>query len=69
MPRLGWDSEPMMAQFYKGLKDKVKDKLIKENRPDNFADYVAMAVQIDNRLYKCCIEKQGSSSQNNNNHH
>ena len=69
MPRLGWDSEPMMAQFYEGLKDEVKDELVKENRPDDFADYVAMAVRIDNRLYERRMEKRGSSSQNNNNHH
>ena len=44
LSRLGWDDEPLMAQFYKGLKDKVKDKLIKENRPNEFSEYVAMAV-------------------------
>ena len=55
-----------MAQFYKGLKDKVKDKLVKENRLDEFSNYAAIAVRIDNRLYERCMEKRGSSSYNNN---
>ena len=61
-----------MAQFYEGLKDEVKDKFIKENWPDKFPDYIAMAVRIDNRLYERRMEKRGSSSghyhwKNNNN--
>ena len=55
-----------MAQFYKGLKDKVKDELVKEDRPDDFLDYIAIAVQIDNRLYERYIEKRGKPSHNNN---
>ena len=66
IPALDWDNEPLMAQFYKGLRDKVKDKLVKENRPNDFSKYIAMAVYIDNRLYKCRMEKRGGSS---NHHH
>ena len=33
-----------MALFYKGLKDEVKDELIKENRLDKFLEYITMAV-------------------------
>ena len=60
-----------MAQFYEGLKDKVKDKLVKEKRLDEFSKFAAMAVHIDNRLYECRMEKRGSPSnhywRNNNN--
>ena len=55
-----------MAQFYEGLKDEVKDELVKEDRPDDFSDYVAMAVRIDNRLYERRMEKRGKPSHNNN---
>ena len=47
-----------MTQFYEGLKDEVKDELSKQDRPDEFADYVKMAVRIDNRLYERRQEKR-----------
>lgn len=50
--QLGWDNGPLISQFYEGLKDKVKNELVKQNRPDEFAKYVAMAVRINNRLYE-----------------
>ena len=54
-----WDNEPLMAQFYEGLKDEVKDELVKEDRPAELSEYIAMAVRIDNRLYERRMEKQG----------
>jgi Retrotransposon gag protein/Zinc knuckle/WCCH motif len=54
-----WDDEPLMAQFYEGLKDEVKDELVKEDRPAELSEYIAMAVRIDNRLYERRMEKQG----------
>lgn len=54
---LGWDDEPMMSQFYEGLKEEVKDELSKLDRPDDFTKYVAMAVRIDNRLYERRMER------------
>ena len=41
-----------MAQFYLGLKDEVKDELVKANRPNNLATYMAMAIRIDERQYE-----------------
>jgi hypothetical protein len=49
---LEWDDEPLMVQFYKGLKDRVKDELIKEERPDTLGAYMERAIRIDNRLYE-----------------
>lgn len=57
-----WDSEPLMAQFYEGLKDEVKDELVKEDRPDELSKYIAMAVRIDNRLYERRMEKRGQKT-------
>ena len=41
-----------MVQFYKGLKDSVKDDLIKEDRPDNLGEYMELAIRIDIRNYE-----------------
>ncbi|CRK29305.1 hypothetical protein BN1708_004964 [Verticillium longisporum] len=38
-----------MARFYEGLKDAVKDDLIREDRPETLTEYIAMAVKIDDR--------------------
>lgn len=49
---LGWEDGPLMSQFYSGLKDDVKDELSKQDRPDEFSKYIAIAVRIDNRLFE-----------------
>ncbi|KID64679.1 uncharacterized protein G6M90_00g111990 [Metarhizium brunneum] len=41
--QLNWEDEPLMSAFYKGLKEEVKDKLYKENKPNNLSDYIAIA--------------------------
>jgi hypothetical protein len=56
--KLDWEDENLMAWFYRGLKEEVKDDLAREKRPDDFADYVEMAVSIDNRLYERRMEKR-----------
>ncbi|KID59582.1 Retrotransposon-like protein 1 [Metarhizium brunneum] len=56
--QLNWEDEPLMSAFYKELKEEVKDKLYKENRPDNLSDYIAMAVRIDNKQYQQRIQKK-----------
>jgi hypothetical protein len=60
---LGWDDEPLIASFYEGLKDRVKDELAKErNPPDKLGDYVELAVMIDNRLFERDQEKRKGNS-------
>lgn len=55
---LDWDDDPLMARFYDGLKEEVKDELYKENRPRTLSDYIAMAVRIDDRQYGRRQEKR-----------
>ena len=55
---LDWEDEPLMAQFYQGLKEEVKDELVKLDRPRTFAEYAAMAVRVDDRLYERRLEKK-----------
>ncbi|MDB5911246.1 MAG: hypothetical protein JWP34_5363 [Massilia sp.] len=56
--KLDWEDGNLMAWFYRGLKEEVKDDLAREKRPDDFADYVEMAVAIDNRLYERRMERR-----------
>jgi hypothetical protein len=55
---LEWDDEPLQVQFYKGLKDGVKDELIKEDRPNTLSTYMERAIRIDNRLYERRMEQR-----------
>ena len=56
---LQWDDEPLMDRYYAGLKDSVKDELIKIDRPESLATYVEAAIKIDNRNYERKMERQG----------
>lgn len=49
---LDWDDEPLMAAFYRGLREDVKDRLIEHDRPDTLTKYMEIAVRIDDRLYE-----------------
>jgi hypothetical protein len=55
---LDWGDEPLMNQFYQGLREDVKDEISKEDRPDELTDYIEKAVKIDNRLYERRLEKK-----------
>lgn len=55
---LGWDDQALMAMFYWGLKDDVKDVLCMKDRPEKLDEYIAMAVAIDDRLYTRRLEKR-----------
>ncbi len=48
-----------MSRFYEGLKDDVKDDLYKEDRPDNFTEYMQWAIKIDDCNYIRRIKKYG----------
>lgn len=56
--RTGWDDEPLMTVFYNGLKEEVKDELYKETIPKTLAEYIAMAVRIDDRQHERRRQKQ-----------
>ncbi|CAJ2503381.1 Uu.00g107750.m01.CDS01 [Anthostomella pinea] len=59
--RTDWtDEDALMAQFYTGLRDDIKDKVSKTQRPDELDDYVTQVIKINNRLYEQQAEKQSS---------
>lgn len=47
--RTGWNNEALKAQYYRGLKDSVKDELVKEDKPSSLEEMMDLAIRIDNR--------------------
>jgi hypothetical protein len=54
----GWNDSALMASFYTGLKDDVKDILCMKDRPGTLEEYISMASAIDDRLYARRLEKK-----------
>lgn len=57
--RLDMTEETKILQFYQGLKSEVKDEVSKLDRPEDFLEYVELAIKLDNRIYERRQEKQG----------
>ncbi|KAF6805928.1 reverse transcriptase domain protein [Colletotrichum sojae] len=57
--KLEWGDEALIAKFYQGLKEDVKDELARTDRPDELHLFIDMAVKIDNRLYERRLERKG----------
>ncbi|KAJ0100660.1 Retrotransposon-derived protein PEG10 [Diaporthe amygdali] len=57
--RVDYTDTTKIFMFYNGLKDEVKDELSKLDRPDDFIQYVELAIRIDNRIYERKLEKKG----------
>ena len=47
-----WEDISLTAQFYKELKNAVKNNLIREDWPESLSDMIDAAVYINNRQYK-----------------
>jgi hypothetical protein len=56
-----WSDGAKKSQFYQGLKDHVKDELVKD-RPENLAQAMEKAIIIDNRAYERRLERKGNYS-------
>ena len=59
IPRLGWNEEALIAQFYNGLKTDVKDLLVHTERPDNLPDMISLCTKLDGRVQERRLEKGG----------
>ena len=49
-----------MAQFYKRLKDRVKDNVAQVNQLSQLQSMITLAIWIDDRQYKRELEKKGT---------
>lgn len=63
--KLNWSNENLIDEFYRNLKDDVKDELVKNmDPPTDFAQYAKLAVMIDNRLFERRMEKRNVGTNN-----
>ena len=49
-----------MAQFYKRLKDRVKDNVAQVNRPSQLQSMIILAIRINDRQYERELERKGT---------
>lgn len=54
---LDWDSHALAAQFYRGLRDNIKDELARVGRPDDLEDLINTTIRIDNRIFERQVER------------
>ena len=54
---MNWDDTALTAQYYKGLKDFIKDKIFCSEQSSTLAKMIEKSVIIDNCAYKRFIEK------------
>ena len=52
-----WGAVPLVAQLYKGLKDRVKDGVAQVNRPSQLQLMITLAIRINDRQYERELEK------------
>lgn len=65
--RTTWGDDALCDEFYKGLKDNLKDDITRmDNRPTSLKDMIAAAIRIDNRNYERQLERKGHYIPNNN---
>ena len=57
--RTTWNDSSLQAQYYKGLKDDVKDELARSEKLITLAELVDKAIKVDNRLWERKAEKRG----------
>lgn len=55
--RLKWNDAAYRAQFYRGLKDNIKDELCKVERPISLDSLIDLCIKLDNRLHERRLEK------------
>jgi hypothetical protein len=48
--RTGWEDRSLTNQYYKGLKNTIKDKLTRMEKPSILEEMIEATVRIDNRL-------------------
>ena len=55
-----WGAVPLVAQFYKRLKDRVKDNLAQVNQPSQLQLMIILAILIDDRQYERELEMKNT---------
>jgi hypothetical protein len=64
--KLDWNDDALASEFYRGLKDRVREEItLRNDRPSNLKDLSELAIKIDNRIFELQLEKRGSYAHNN----
>ena len=50
----------LVAQFYRELKDRVKNNLVQTNQSTQLQSMIILAIRIDDRQHKQELEKRGT---------
>ncbi|PQE09754.1 Zinc finger CCHC-type protein [Rutstroemia sp. NJR-2017a BBW] len=66
MARTGWNDDALQTQYYRGLKDVVKDEIARTDESDNLQELIQLAIKIDDRLYKRSLEQRGQNNRMGN---
>jgi hypothetical protein len=62
MARLDWNDEAFMAQYHEGLKEALKDELVRIDEPDDLQEMMEIAGKVDNRFYERRLQKGGKTN-------
>ncbi|KAJ5239577.1 hypothetical protein N7468_004196 [Penicillium chermesinum] len=55
---LDWDEDAYIAIYEDGLKEDVKDEIMRIDRPDRLSKLMEVAVKFDNRLYERSLQRR-----------
>jgi hypothetical protein len=59
--KIDWNDEALASQFYRGLKERVREEITLCNKqPDTLKDMFDLAITIDTRIFELQLEKKGS---------
>ena len=57
--RLEWGDDALMAMFRRGLKETVKDELMRyQQQPETLSELIKESIEIDDKLYNRAMEKK-----------
>jgi hypothetical protein len=66
--KIDWNDEALASQFYRGLKERVREEItLRNERPDTLKGMFDLAVTIDTRIFELQLEKKGSYAQEGSN--
>ena len=54
-----WNDDTLKDQYYKGLKDSIKDEITYSDRLESLYEMIALTIKIDNRYYERQLERKG----------
>jgi hypothetical protein len=66
--KVGWNDDALASQFYRGLKDQVREEItMRHERPSTLKEMADLAIQIDSRIFEVQLEKKGRYFQGKSN--